>query len=90
MIILLYKVFNYIYETGHFPDSWLKSTFIPLPKTKNARKLLLKIIHKRIYHKCERNISDNQFGFKSGIGTREALFSLQVLIQNCRDMNKDR
>ena len=55
----------------------------------HSLKLLLKIIHKRIYHKCERNTSDNQFGFKSGIGTREALFSLQVLIQNCRDVNKD-
>ena len=31
----------------------------------------------------------SQFGFKEGTGTREALFGLQVLIQNCRDVKKD-
>ena len=30
-----------------------------------------------------------QFGFKEGTGTREALFGIQVLIQNCRDVQKN-
>lgn len=29
------------------------------------------------------------FGFRDGIGTQEALFSLNVLTQRCRDMNVD-
>lgn len=30
-----------------------------------------------------------QFGFKSGTGTREALFCVQTLVQNCMDVRKD-
>ena len=52
-------------------------------------KLFLKIVHSRIYSKCEKNIGRSQFGFKHGFGTREALFSIQVLIQRCRDVNVD-
>lgn len=49
-------------------------------------KLILKVIHKRIYKKCEEQISDSQFGFINAVGTREALFGVQVLIQRCRDV----
>lgn len=40
----------------------------------------------RIYQKCEER---TRFDFKDGTGTREALFGLQVLIQNCQDVKKD-
>lgn len=100
----LQKIFNIIYETGQYPQQWLNSTFIPLPKKTNARKcedhrlislmshalkIFLKIIHQRIYKKCERDISDSQFGFREGMGTREAMVATQVLIQNCCDVKKD-
>ena len=52
-------------------------------------KIFLKIIQARIYRKCEACLSDTQFGFRSGMGTREALFSIQVLIQRCRDVSVD-
>lgn len=103
-ITTLHKIFNIIYETGHYPEQWLCSTFIPLPKKTNARrcedhrlislmshtlKVFLKIIHQRIYRKCERDISDSQFGFRQGLGTREAIVATQVLVQNCYDQRKD-
>jgi len=50
-------------------------------------KLFLKIIHKRIYRLCEEQIAPNQFGFLNAVGTKEALFSVQVLFQRCRDVN---
>lgn len=52
-------------------------------------KIFLKIIHARIYSKCEDNMGNTQFGFKNGMGTREALFSMQVLVQRCRDVSVD-
>ncbi|CAF4751217.1 unnamed protein product [Pieris macdunnoughi] len=52
-------------------------------------KLFLKVIHNRIYSKCESTLSCTQFGFRSGLGTRDALFGYQVLIQRCLDMNRD-
>lgn len=37
-IAVLWRLFNKVYETGQYPDQWLSSTFIPLPKKNNARK----------------------------------------------------
>lgn len=103
-LTLLEIMFNKIYNKGIYPRDWLKSTFIPIPKKKNAKtcneyslislmshalKIFLKILHNRIYKRCEANIKDTQFGFRGGMGTREALFGIRVLVQNCRDVHKD-
>lgn len=100
----LTQFFNKIHTTGIIPDEWLMSTFVTLPKKSNAQscedfrtislmshvlKVFLKIIHARIYKKCESNVTDTQFGFRNGLGTREALFAIQVLFQRCRDVNCD-
>lgn len=50
-------------------------------------KVFLKVIHEYIYRKLEKNIGETQFGFRKGLGTREALFNLNVLIQRARDVN---
>lgn len=100
----LTRIFNNIYSTGEIPADWLKSEFITIPKKASAKtcgdfrtislmshllKLFLKIIHKRIYRLCEEQIAPNQFGFVNAVGTREALFSVQVLFQRCRDVSCD-
>lgn len=100
----LTRLFNDIYNTGIIPREWRKSEFITLPKKPGAKncedyrtislmshllKLFLKIIHRRIYNICEGHISPNQFGFINAVGTREALFSVQVLFQRSRDVNCD-
>uniref|UniRef100_A0A8D9EQ38 Craniofacial development protein 2 n=1 Tax=Cacopsylla melanoneura TaxID=428564 RepID=A0A8D9EQ38_9HEMI len=103
-LVWLTSLFNSIYESGKIPTEWLKSEFITLPKKPGAKvcgdyrtislmshvlKLFLKIIHKRIYRLCEEEIAPNQFGFRNAVGTREALFSVQVLFQKCRDVSCD-
>ncbi|XP_060523267.1 craniofacial development protein 2-like [Cylas formicarius] len=95
-IKLITTFFNKIYIDGQLPKDWLMSTFIPLPKKANATKCseyriislmshalkaFLNIIQARIYKRLDENISANQFGFRKGLGTREALFAIQVLIQ---------
>uniref|UniRef100_A0A8D8VL77 Craniofacial development protein 2 n=2 Tax=Cacopsylla melanoneura TaxID=428564 RepID=A0A8D8VL77_9HEMI len=95
-------IFNVIYNSGEIPKDWLKSEFIILPKKQGARKcgdyrtislmshllkLFLKIMHRRLYRICEEHVSPTQFGFMKGLGTRDALFSIHVLFQRCRDMN---
>jgi hypothetical protein len=99
---LLTKLFNKIYNSGIIPVEWLKSTFVTLPKKSKASlcsdyrtislmshalKLLLKIIHTRIYKKIEEDISNTQFGFRDAMGTREALFTFNTLVQRCYDSN---
>lgn len=103
-IALLTNFFNSVYNTGQMPDDWLMSTFVTLPKKPNAKscdefrtislmshvlKIFLKVIHARLYSKCEENMGKTQMGFRSGLGTREALFATQVMIQRCRDVNCD-
>uniref|UniRef100_A0A8D8TK36 Craniofacial development protein 2 n=1 Tax=Cacopsylla melanoneura TaxID=428564 RepID=A0A8D8TK36_9HEMI len=100
----LAHLFNLVYSSGTIPDDWLKSTFITLPKKQNAKKceehrtislmshtlkIFLKVIHKRINKKLDENISNTQFGFRNGFGTREALFAYNVMVQRCLDVNQD-
>src|SRR5262249_3570638 len=100
----LTDMFNSIHKTGKIPTDCLKSTFVKLTKKANASKCddylmislkshalktSLRIIHTRIYKKCEQLVDNSQFGFRNGMGTREALFSLNVLTQRARDMNVD-
>jgi hypothetical protein len=40
-------------------------------------KLFLKVIHKRIYKKCEEQILPTQFDFIKAVDTRKALFGKQ-------------
>jgi hypothetical protein len=50
-----------------------------------ALKVFLKVIHKRIYGKCEEKLNDTQFGFKNILGIREALYCMQLLVRKCYD-----
>lgn len=101
---ILTPLFNNIYDSGKFPHEWTNSVFVTIPKNPRARtcdqyrlislintvtKIFTKVIHNRIYAKCESRMTETQFGFRGGFGTREAVFSLQVLIQRCRDMNRE-
>jgi len=54
----------------------------------HAFKTFLKIIHKRIYGKCEEKSGDTQSNFKNSLDTREALYIMQ-LIQKCYDQRKN-
>lgn len=79
-------LFNKIYETRRIPQEWLVSIFLVLPKKKNtskceehrilslmkhALKVLLNIIHARIYKKLNQNIAETQFGFRNGLYTKK-------------------
>ena len=104
VIDILLDLFNRIYDKGEIPKQWLLSTFVLIPKKPNPRecadyrtialmshtlKLFLKIIHKRIYRKLEEDISNTQFGFREGLGTREALFGINVFFQRYLDINQE-
>ena len=47
----------------------------------HTTKVLLRIILERIKGKIDREIGENQFGFRSGCGTREGIFALNVITQ---------
>lgn len=42
-----------------------------------------------VYKELEENIDETQFWFRNGLGIREALFCIQVLVQSCRGVNNN-
>lgn len=80
---ILTSLLNTVYKTGIIPTYRLKSTFITIPKKNKATKcddyrlislishvlkVFLRIIHTRIYKKCESQVNGCQFGFRNGVG----------------------
>lgn len=94
----LLHLFNKIYEIGYIPTDWLLSIFVIIHKKVNAKRCshyraislmshVLKIFLRisRVYQKIEEELSDTQFRFRNNLRTREALFSIQVMVQRWRD-----
>lgn len=49
----------------------------------------MKIIHRRICTQLEKEISESQYGFRQGMGTREVLCGINILTQRCIDINRN-
>lgn len=96
------RLIRNIYNTGKIPAEMNTSITVPIPKLpktlkcnehrtlsllNHISKILLKIIHNRIYKKAEERIGKTQFGFRTGIGTREAIFSLSQITEKAMEMN---
>lgn len=103
-IKVITSIINNIYRTGEFPADFLTSVFIPIPKTakamkceehrtisliSHASKILLYIIKKRITPLIERNLTESQFGFRKGSGTRDAIYVLRTLGERMIEKKKD-
>src|SRR6218665_3571266 len=101
----LTRICQDIYTTGVWPEDFLQSIIIPIKKKPNATafedhrtisllthasKVMIRILTKRIQAKAEANEGDDQFGFRKGMGTRDAIGTLRVLtersIQNGQDV----
>ena len=75
-------------KLGYFPRAWIKVEIVWVPKASGGERpicliptlgrILDKILNKRIQHYCELKgfINNKQFGFREGIGTREAIWNL--------------
>ncbi len=92
----LFQLICRMYEEGEVPIDFQKSKLVMIPKKakaskcedyrtisllSHASKILTRIIHKRIQSKVEENIGEDQFGFRKGKGTREAILSLRIILE---------
>ena len=97
------KLMNRIYSTGYIPDDFRKSIFVPIPKVARAQecgdfrtialishasKILLQLIKRRITPGIERQLGENQMGFRKGKGTRDAIFQLRIIGERYRQVGK--
>ena len=93
-----------IYQQGEWPEEFTQTVMIPLQKKPNAQdckdhrtislishasKIVLKIINKRIQSNAENYVGSDQFGFKSGCGTREAIALMRIIVERSLEMNGD-
>jgi endonuclease/exonuclease/phosphatase family metal-dependent hydrolase len=93
-----------MYNKGEWPQDFYKTTMIPIEKKANATdcgdyrtislishasKIMLRILTKRLEAKANEYISDNQFGFRKGCGTREALAVMRILCERSLEYNND-
>ena len=85
-----------MYEEGKWPDDFTRVAMIPLPKKNNAAhfsdyrtislichasKIMLKVLTKRLEAKAHQLLGRNQFGFRKGCGTRDAIGVMRMLCE---------
>lgn len=90
----LFQILNLIYTTGELPEDFTRSIIIPIPKKAkadqcsqfrtisllpHASKILTKIVYKRMDRKIEEHLGQDQYGFRRGRGTREAILGLRQI-----------
>ena len=98
------KLLNAIYDSGTIPEDLCKSVFIALPKKPGATecelhrtislmshftKILLRVLMHRMRKSLRPEISTKQFGFVRDKGTRNAIFTLSMLMERCIEVQKD-
>ena len=96
----LTKMINHIYETGEWPEDFLDVTMIPLKKKPQARKcgdhrtislishvgkVIARILNRRMESKIEAVMGEDQFGFRKGRGTRDAIGMMRIITERVLD-----
>ena len=91
---IITKLINTIYETGEWPKDFTQVTMIALKKKPQATKcndyhtvsliahttkIVAKILRRRIERKIEDVLGEDQFGFRRGKGTRDAIWMLRII-----------
>ena len=95
---------NFVYESENVPDEMIESIFIALPKKpgttdckahrtislmSHVTKIILHVILNRNKTTIREKLSDEQFGYKPGKGTRNATLCLRAIIEKCIEKQKD-
>ena len=98
------KLCTLIWVKKKWPDDWTKSVFIPVPKkggtlqfcnnrtialVSHCSKILLKVIACRMQTKLKEEICEEQAGFGSGMGTRDQILNLKMVIEKNREYGKN-
>ena len=100
---VMYKLCIKIWKQCEWPEDWLPSLFVTIPKKGDtmkcennrtnalichASKVLLKIMAQRMKVKLKEEIAEEQGGFISEKGTRNQIMNLKLIIEKYREYNK--
>ena len=95
---------NFVYEFENVPDEMIESIFIALPKKpvtidckehwtiglmSHVTKIILRVMPNRNKSTFREKLSDEQFGYKPGKGTRNATLCLRAIMEKCIENPRD-
>ena len=104
VIKTLKSIIDEIWKTGKWPEQWVVSELVLLPKVpgtqdctkyrtisliSHASKVLLEIIRQRLQYYLTAEIAEEQFGFTTGKGTTEAILVVRNMIQKVAKKQDD-
>ena len=96
---LLHSICQQIWKTQQWPQDWKRSVFILIPTKGNAKecsnyctiafisrasKVMLKILHARLYQYMNPELPDVQAGFRKGRATRYQIANIHWIIQKAK------
>ena len=100
---MLHSICQQIWKTQQWPQDWIWSVFIPIPKKGNvkecskyhtialishAKKVVLKILQARLQQYMNHELPDVQAGFRKGRGTRNQTANIHRIIEKAREFQK--
>jgi hypothetical protein len=101
---ILMKLINTIYETGEWPKDFTEVTMIALKKKPQATKcsdhrtisliahtakIVANILRSRIEKKIEDVLGKDQFGYRRGKGTRDAIGMLRIILVRTLEIDEE-
>jgi hypothetical protein len=101
---IMTKLINTIYETGEWPKDFTEVTTIALKKKPQATKfsdhrtisliahmvkIIAKILRRRIEKKNEDVLGEDQFEFRRGKGTRDAVGMLRIISEQTLEIDEE-
>ena len=100
---VLHSICQQMWTTEQWPQDCKRSVFIPIPKKGNAKecsnyhsialiahasKVVLKILQARLQQYVNRELPDDQAGFRKGRGIRHQIVNIRWIIEKGREFQK--
>ena len=101
----LWRIFNIAWKERRVPQDWQRSIIVPLWKKKGSKrdcskyrgisllshvgKMYARVMEYRVRAIVEDQLSDAQFGFRSGRGCTDAIFALRQLSKRSIEFNEN-
>jgi hypothetical protein len=97
---ILTELINTIYETGQWPKDFTEVTMIALKKKTQVTKCsdrrtvsfityTAKILRRRIEKKIEDVLGEDQFGFRRGKETRDAIGMMRIIAERTLELDEE-
>jgi hypothetical protein len=98
------KLMNTIYENGEWPKDFIEVTVVALKKKTKATKcndhrtisliahtakIIANILKRRIERKIEDTIGEDQFGFRRGKRTRDAIGMMRIIAERTLEIDEE-